>query len=78
MIVLPSRFPAKLIRFASRKRVKIKKLEPFAGVGVADRCREETEAEGHHENIQHEMLLMRARGGIVFTPSLWDQMPSRA
>jgi hypothetical protein len=33
------------------------KLKPLAGVGVADRSREEGEAEDHHENVQHEMLL---------------------
>jgi hypothetical protein len=36
-----------------------KALKPFAGVGVADRYREEAEAEGQHGNIQHETLLMR-------------------
>jgi hypothetical protein len=34
-----------------------RELKPFAGVGVADRGREEGEAEDHHENVQHEMLL---------------------
>jgi hypothetical protein len=34
-----------------------KALEPFAGVGVADRYREEAEAKGQHGYIQHEMLL---------------------
>jgi hypothetical protein len=32
-------------------------LKPFAGVGVADACREQAEAEGQHDDIQHEMLL---------------------
>jgi hypothetical protein len=36
-----------------------KALKPFAGVGVADRYREEAEAKGQHGNIQHETLLMR-------------------
>ena len=31
--------------------------EPFAGVGVAYSHREETEAEGQHDDVQHEMLL---------------------
>jgi hypothetical protein len=40
-----------------REQKMRRKLEPFAGVGVADRGREEGEAEDHHENVQHEMLL---------------------
>ena len=39
------------------------KLKPFAGVGVADRRREEGQREGHHEDVQHEMLLMRSNLG---------------
>jgi hypothetical protein len=31
-------------------------LKPFARVGVADGCREETEAKGQHDDVQHEML----------------------
>src|SRR6202020_2198863 len=33
------------------------KSEPFAGVGIAHRRHEEAEAEGHHEDVQHELLL---------------------
>ena len=32
-------------------------LEPFAGVGVAYRHREEAQTEGQHDDVQHEMLL---------------------
>jgi hypothetical protein len=32
-------------------------LKPFAGVGVTDGGREEAEAEGQHDDVQHEMLL---------------------
>jgi hypothetical protein len=31
--------------------------KPFAGVGVTYPRREEAEAEGQHDDIQHEMLL---------------------
>ena len=34
------------------------KLKSFAGVCVADRSREEAEAEDNHENVQHGMLLV--------------------
>src|SRR6202051_1028201 len=61
--------------FSSRERfrakcipVRVKKtrreLKPFAGVGVTDRRREEAEAEGQHEDVQHEMLLVT----LVSTP----------
>jgi hypothetical protein len=33
------------------------KSEPFAGVGVTHRRHEEAEAEGHHKDVQHELLL---------------------
>jgi hypothetical protein len=36
----------------------IASLEPFAGVGVTDRHREETKAEDQHNDVQHEMLLV--------------------
>jgi hypothetical protein len=32
-------------------------LKSFAGVGVAYSRREEAEAEGQHDDVQHEMLL---------------------
>ena len=35
-------------------------LKPFAGVGVAHRHREEAEAKGQHDDVQHEMLLCGA------------------
>ena len=38
-------------------------LKPFAGVGVTDGDREEAEAEGQHDDVQHEMLLYGARNG---------------
>jgi hypothetical protein len=43
--------------------------EPFAGVGVAHRCREEAEPEGQHDDIKHEVLLVTpasARNGWAF------------
>ena len=33
-------------------------LKPFAGVGVAYARREQTEPEGQHDDVQHEMLLV--------------------
>ena len=57
-------------------RLSVKKtrqnLEPFAGVGVTHRPREEAEAEGQHDDVQHEMLLyavMMIRGarGTAFS-----------
>ena len=33
-------------------------LKPFAGVGVTHRQHEEAEAEGQHEDIQHQVLLV--------------------
>jgi hypothetical protein len=33
-------------------------LKPFAGVGVADARREQTQPEGQHDDIKHEMLLV--------------------
>ena len=42
--------------------------EPLAGVGVGHRHREETEAEDQHENIQHDVLLMRDRGRTKVPP----------
>src|SRR5712664_1447196 len=35
-----------------------KNLKPFAGVGVTYSHREEAEAEGQHEDIQHQVLLV--------------------
>ena len=32
--------------------------KPFAGVGVTYSRREEAEAEGQHEDVQHEVLLV--------------------
>jgi hypothetical protein len=57
-------------------RLSVKKtrqnLEPFAGVGVTHRRREEAEAEGQHDDVQHEMLLcavmmIRAARGTAFS-----------
>jgi hypothetical protein len=40
--------------------------QAFAGIGVANPCREEAEAEGQHGDVQHEVLLcnvsLRGRG----------------
>jgi hypothetical protein len=33
-------------------------LKPFAGVGVAYARREQTQPEGQHDDVQHEMLLV--------------------
>jgi hypothetical protein len=33
-------------------------LKPFAGVGVTNRRNEESEAEGQHDDVQHEKLLV--------------------
>ena len=33
-------------------------LKSFAGIGVTDRHHEETQAEGQHDEIQHEVLLV--------------------
>jgi len=32
--------------------------QPFAGISIADARREEAEAEGQHDDIQHEVLLV--------------------
>src|SRR5882762_5277234 len=45
--------PSDLIRGGSRRNLK-----PFAGVGVTHRQHEEAEAEGQHEDIQHQVLLV--------------------
>ena len=34
--------------------------QPFAGVGVADRQREEADREGEHQNVHHGVLLVGA------------------
>jgi hypothetical protein len=39
--------------------------KPFAGVGVADACREQTEGEAQHDDVQHEMLLCGVLSGEV-------------
>jgi hypothetical protein len=57
------------------------KLKSFAGIGVTYRRREEAEAEGQHENVQHEMLLCSVTCGairIVFSPILDGEVPSGA
>src|ERR1700733_6963730 len=55
MFVLPrARFRAKWMLRVTKPR---QKSEPFAGVGVTHRRHEEAEAEGHHEDVQHELLL---------------------
>jgi hypothetical protein len=57
------------------------KLKSFAGVGVTHRRREEAEAEGQHDDVQHEMLLCGMTCGairIVFSPMLEEEMPSGA
>jgi hypothetical protein len=34
-------------------------LKPLAGVGVTDRCHEETEAKAQHDDVQHECSFAR-------------------
>jgi hypothetical protein len=54
------------------------KLKSFAGVGVTYRDREEAEAQGQHENVQHEMLLCDMTCGairIAFSPRLDRKVP---
>jgi hypothetical protein len=54
--VAPSeRFRAKWVPVRVKKTRQ--NLKPFAGVGVAERRDEEAEAEGQHEDVQHEVLL---------------------
>jgi hypothetical protein len=55
-------------------------LKTFAGVGVADRYREEARGERQHENVQHEMLPIRdgGEGLAVSALSMRDQVPSAA
>ena len=52
--------------------VRVKKarqnLKPFAGVGVTHRHREEAEAEGQHDDVQHQVLLcvvIREKYGLL-------------
>src|SRR6266852_4804784 len=65
--------------------VRVKKtrqnLEPFAGVGVTHRHREEAEAEGQHDDVQHEMLLcavIRGARATTFSPLLCGEVPPGA
>jgi hypothetical protein len=46
-------------------------LKPFAGVGVAYAHHEEAEAEGQHDNVEHERLLCAAIRGTR------EELPSR-
>ena len=63
--------------------VRVKKtrqnLEPFAGVGVTHRRHEEAEAEGQHDDVQHEMLLCAvicgARGIAFSLFPRWEVPP---
>jgi hypothetical protein len=56
----------------------ISPLKPFTGVGVTDGDREEAEAEGQHEDVQHEMLLYGA-GPDPWPPVfVVSEVPSRA
>ena len=47
-------------------------LKSFAGVGVTDRRREEAEAEGQHDDVQHEVLLVALVSGRF--PARWIAM----
>ena len=49
--------PQKRWRRVNNRRSWSFSLEPFAGVGVAYRHREEAQTEGQHDDVQHEMLL---------------------
>jgi hypothetical protein len=44
--------------------------QPFAGIGVGDRGREQAEAERQHQNVHHGVLLWRLviEGPIVAAP----------
>ena len=53
-VFLQSAFERSGYRFACRRR----DLKSLAGVGVAYPRHEEAKAEGQHDDIQHEMLLV--------------------
>jgi hypothetical protein len=75
----PGRFRAK--REPVRMKKTRQKLKSFAGVGVTHRSHKEAEAEGQHENVQHEMLLFGVTCGairIAFSPMLDGKVPSGA
>jgi hypothetical protein len=58
-----------------------RKLKPFAGVGVTHRHDEEAEAEGQHDDIQHEVLLcVVICGGLemAFSPLSRIEVPPAA
>ena len=55
VVLLQSVFERSGYRLAKKTR---QNLKPFAGVGVAHCGREEAEAEGQHDDIQHEVLLV--------------------
>jgi len=57
------------------------KLEPLAGIGVAQPGHEEAEAEGQHEDVQHGVLLcntIRGASPMAFTLLLSAEVPSGA
>jgi hypothetical protein len=72
----PERLRAK--RTAVRANETRQKLKSFTGVGVTHGRNEEAEAEGQHENVQHEMLLCGMACGairIAFSPRLDREVP---
>jgi hypothetical protein len=48
-------------RIPARVKKSRQSLKPLAGVGVTYRQHEEAEAEGQHDDIQHEVLLVLSR-----------------
>jgi hypothetical protein len=53
------------------------KSEPLAGVGVTHRRYEKAEAEGHHEDVQHELLLCDISGATPMAFSCWCRGATR-
>jgi hypothetical protein len=56
-------------------------LKPFAGVGVAYADHEEAEAEGQHDDIQHDVLLcvvISGTGPTAFSLLLDGEVPPGA
>jgi hypothetical protein len=52
--------------------------KPLARVGVTHRRHEEAEAEGHHEDVQHQLLLWYRRGRTNGLLLLGAEVPSGA
>jgi hypothetical protein len=75
VVLLQSVYERNGRRFANETR---QKLKSFTGVGVTHGRNEEAEAEGQHENVQHEMLLCGMACGairIAFSPRLDGEVP---